>query len=94
MSQNPTLRFNRLTRCRNCRETFTYRYRVTPEQGDNLVINLGCPFCRTRLQVDLNPHTRKKITSYRTTADNSKKREATVLDPAALPAELPTRIRK
>ncbi len=90
---------NRLTRCDNCNETLTYRYKVTPEQGEDLIIKLSCPFCNTKLQVDLNPYSRKQINLLRSPGgsgtengneakgDNS----ASILE---LPPELPTTTRE
>lgn len=91
MSQDSTTRIIRLTRCAACGNTFTYSYRVTPELGDNLLIKLSCPFCQTRLQVDLSPYSRKQITSYKTAGQESAQPLQIELN---LPDELQTTIRK
>ena len=76
----------RVTRCTNCKETFTYRYQTIYTSGENLIIKMSCPYCTTRLKVDLSD-TPKKIVSYRSADKNPENNEAFILN---LPTELPT----
>lgn len=76
----------RLTRCGKCHETFSYQYPLAAESGDSLIIKTSCPYCKTRLRIDLNPYTRRKLTSYKG-AGNAQEESTIAL---ALPTELPS----
>ncbi len=76
---------NRLTRCPACNDTFTYRYKTTEEQEDNLIIKMICPFCKKRLKVDLNPYTRRTVTVYKDMKGNNSESQTIALE---LPPEL------
>ncbi len=81
---------NRLTRCPSCKDTFTYRYQTTGGQEDNLIIKMSCPFCKTRLKVDLNPYTRTMVTSYKALNGNNSEESQTIA--LELPLELPATV--
>jgi hypothetical protein len=76
----------RLTRCSNCHETFSYLYPLTAQSGDSLIISTSCPYCKTRLRIDLNPYTRRKLASYKSVG-SAQEESAIELE---LPAELPS----
>jgi len=56
---------NRTTRCPCCDKNFIYKYRVPANPDTGLIILLTCPFCNSRLQVDLAPYLRRRIVSYK-----------------------------
>lgn len=78
---------HRLTRCPACDDTFSYRYNVTPEPGDQLIIRATCPFCKVKLKIDLNPYTRRTMVSYKGDEDHPDG-ESGIIE-LELPAELP-----
>ena len=86
----PPKKENRATRCAKCQESFTYRYRTDCQQEENLIVKMRCPFCGTKLQVDLRPFAKKKMLLYKS-ADKIQKNGESVVE---LPAELPTTIRE
>lgn len=77
---------NRLTRCPVCNDTFTYRYQTTVEQNEHLVIRMRCPFCKTRLAVDVNSYTRRKDTIFRSVDDDEESQMITLELPEELQA--------
>ena len=81
---------NRATRCAKCPESFSYRYRTDCQQEENLIVKMRCPFCDTKLQVDLSPFAKKKMVIYKSTDKTPKTGESVV----ELPTELPTSIRE
>ncbi len=78
---------SRITHCTNCGQTFTYRYQTIYTLGENLTIKMSCPFCTTKLTLDLSSYATKKIVSYKSVDGNPGSNEAIMLD---LPLELPT----
>jgi len=81
----------RITHCKKCNDTFTYRIQVTPEQLSErrLIVKMTCPFCKSKLVVDLNPWLRPTVTGYKGTGSDAAKADTgdVTLD---LPDELPT----
>ncbi|MCH9699752.1 MAG: hypothetical protein K0U68_16775 [Gammaproteobacteria bacterium] len=80
----------RQTHCPACKDSFSYRYKIIPEAGDNLIVKTTCPFCKTKLKIDLNPYKRRTIISHKAAGDNAEQEtETDILD---LPDELPALI--
>lgn len=77
----------RQTHCSACMDSFSYRYKTIPEAGDNLIIKTTCPFCKTKLKIDLNSYTRRTIVSHKGGDDNAEQETETVV--LELPDELP-----
>jgi hypothetical protein len=78
----------RTIRCSQCSDTFSYLIQIPPEALEqNLLVRLTCPFCKTRLKIDLNSYNRQVVEIYRegTAIPQSELR----LD---LPDELPAQI--
>ena len=65
----------RTVRCAHCGDTFSYVFRVTPEelQEDRIVAKMTCPFpgCKRKLSVDLAKSKRNFITGTRGGVDNA-----------------------
>ncbi len=78
----------RITRCKACQDTFSYRYELAPEQEENLIVHTTCPFCKTPLRIDLNPYARSKLISYRN-AEGANEAATITLE---LPEELPSTV--
>ena len=55
----------RLTRCPQCNDTFTYKYRLPEDPDADLQIPMTCLSCKTKLLVDLSKYCRKQIISYK-----------------------------
>ena len=86
----PPKKENRATRCAECQESFIYRYRTDCQQEENLIVKMRCPFCGTKLQVDLRPFAKNGMVFYKSTDKTQKTGESVV----ELPTELPTSIRE
>jgi len=91
MSQNIVDR--RTTRCCECKDTFSYIIRVSPEQlaQQPLLVELSCPYCKSKLSIDLSPWKRRNITGHKGLGDDSAESGELTLE---LPEELPTQLRE
>jgi DNA-directed RNA polymerase subunit RPC12/RpoP len=81
----------RSVRCNACSKDFSYLINV-PEQelmASDWQIRLACPYCKTKLEINLNPYKQSYITVYKGTSQNANTDESADYD---LPTELPTKI--
>ena len=79
---------NRLTRCPQCNDTFTYKYRLPDTPDADPIITMTCPFCRAKLRVDLSPYCRDQIISYKGGETDSTGPQPRTFDlPPEIPAE-------
>jgi hypothetical protein len=78
----------RTTRCAGCKETFSYRFNITPNEGDNLIVRTSCPFCKKKLRIDLNPYFTPKVVSYKGWDETEDEAVATLDLPDELSSEL------
>jgi len=81
----------RSVRCNACSKDFSYLINV-PEQelmASDWQIRLTCPYCKTKLEINLNPYKQSYITGYKGISPDTNTAESTGYD---LPTELPTKI--
>jgi len=92
MTPSDTHAYRRTVYCCNvdCNESFSYVIRATPQQLAQPVVqvNLSCPFCKTKLVIDLSPWLRRTITSYKGIENDTESNELILELPAELHSQL------
>jgi len=81
----------RSVRCNDCHDDFSYKIQLTDELlQKTLRVQLSCPFCHAKLELDLNPYQGGDTQLFRT-ADNLQ--DSATLPTLNLPNELPSTLR-